>query len=149
MNFKFITNLLIKSLSSFGVALMILPALDDIEFSPLAWKEWLLYGKFSDFPSKASVYDYLLQLDRDEVFDWCKGITNTVKNERIRRLLNGYVVFDVLVKSKEIDLLKVKLWRLFEDLVEEILREIIAHKVECGVAYVDKWPGFQGLYHHQ
>lgn len=124
---------------------MKLPKFDDIEFSPLAWKEWLLHGKESEFPSKRSIYSFLKERNREDAFEWCDGIKNYVRNRRIRRLLNGYAILDLLNERKTVEYLRFKMWRLFEDTIAEILREAIKDKKECIVAYVDKWPGFMGL----
>lgn len=124
---------------------MKLPEFDDIEFSPLAWKEWLVYGDQSEFPSKKRIYSFLRKQNREGVFEWCGGIENHVRNNRIRRLLNGYAILDLLNESQSIDFIKVKMWRMFEDTVGEILREVIKDKEECSVAHVDRWPGFKGL----
>ena len=122
---------------------MKLPKLDAIEFSPLAWKEWFLDKE--RFGSKKSIFKYLEKRNEEGYFENCSGIKNYVKNKRIRRLLNGYALLDLLDWSETITYDRYKMWRLFEDTVAEILREVIREKKECTVAYVDRWTGFRGL----
>ena len=124
---------------------MKLPEFDDFEFSPLAWKEWLHAGDKSEFISKRVIFKYLNIWNKEGYFKDCLGIKNYVRNRRIRRLLNGYAILDLLDWFKTVEWLKFPVWRLFENLVGEILREAARVKNECIVAYVDKWPGFQGL----
>lgn len=124
---------------------MKLPEFDEIEFSPLSWKEWLLHGDRSEFPSKKSIYAFLEQRNREGAFEWCYGIRNFVKNRRIRDLLNGYTILDLLSEKRTVEFLRFDMWELFEDVVAEMLREAIKEKEECTVAYVDRWPGFEGL----
>jgi len=124
---------------------MKLPEYEAFEFSPLAWKEWLHRGDKSDFRSKRDIYAFLKRQNREATFEWCNGIENSVKNRRIRSLLNGYTILDLLNEEKTVEFTKFKMWRLFEDTVVEILREAIKEKEECTVAYVDRWSGFKGL----
>ena len=122
---------------------MKLPEFDDVEFSPLAWKEWLLDK--DKFGSKKSIFKYLNEWNKEGYFEDCSEIKNYVRNKRIRRLLNGYALLDLLDWTTTVEYTRFKMWRLFEDTVAEILREAIKEKKECTIAYVDKWPGFQGL----
>ena len=125
---------------------MKLPRFDDFEFSALAWKEWLL--DIANFGSKRRISEYLIERNREGYFEDCSAIKNYVRNRRIRRLLNGYAILDLLdwkKRSLEFEFARVKMWRLFEDLVGEILRVAIEAKQECTVAHVDRWPGFRGL----
>ncbi len=48
---------------------------------------------------------------------WCKEIIVDVTDERVRRLINGYVLFDLLHWGGRLVLIKLKMWQLFEDLV--------------------------------
>jgi len=109
------------------------------------WKEWLVYGNQSEFPSKKKIYTFLQEQNDEGAFEWCGGIENYVKNDRIKRLLNGYAILDLLNESESVKFVKVKLWRQFEDTVGEVLREVTRDKEECSVAHVDRWPGFKGL----
>jgi hypothetical protein len=68
-----------------------------------------------------------------------------VSNRRIKKLINGYAILDVLDWDNQIQLLRFKMWRLFEDLVQEILREALRDKPECTVVHVDKLKGFRCL----
>jgi len=119
---------------------MELPKLREIEFSPLLWKECIT--KESGWKTIEELYSYFC--DQAEKFDWCKGIRVDVSNRRIKKLINGYVIFDILDWDREI-LLRYKMWQLFEDLVGEILRESLGAKDECTVVNVDRLPGFRGL----
>lgn len=77
--------------------------------------------------------------------EWCKEIKVDVTNRRIKKLVNGYTIFDILEWDNRIVLSKFKMWQLFEDLVGEILRETLKPKDDCTVVHVDKLPGFRGL----
>jgi len=125
--------------------LMKLPDISDVEFTPMAWKEWLLYGPKSDFKSQIDIFKYIEKENDEGKFRDFSVIANYVRNERIRRLLNGYALLDVLDCSQSVQYLRIKMWRLFEDLVGEILRAALRNKNICAVANVDRWPGFQGL----
>lgn len=122
---------------------MILPESNDVEFSPLAWKEWLLDK--DKFGSKRSIFKYLIEWNKEGYFDEYLRIKNHVKNKRIRKLLYGYALLDILDRTKTVEYLRFKMWRLFEDTVAEILREAVKTKKECTVTRVDRWPGFRGL----
>ena len=122
---------------------MKLPEFDDVEFSPLAWKEWFLDKE--RFDSKRSIFKYLEKWNKEGYFEKCSGIKNSVRKKRIRCLLNGYTILDLLDWTGTISYDRYKMWRLFEDTVAEILREVIRQKRECTVAYVDRWTGFRGL----
>jgi len=122
---------------------MKLPEFDDFEFSPLAWKEWLLDK--DKFGSKRSIFKYLNEWNKEGYFEDCSGIKNYVRNRRIRRLLNGYAIIDLLDCFARVEWTRFPVWRLFEDLVGEILKTALREKEECTVAYVDRWPGFRGL----
>lgn len=121
---------------------MKLPKFDDVEFTPLAWKEWFLDR---DLRSKKMIFEYLDECNEENYFEDCLGLKNYVKNTRIRRLLNGYAILDLMDWTGTIRLLRYKMWRLFEDTVAEILREFFREREECSVVYVDKWKGFRGL----
>ena len=124
---------------------MKLPRFDDVEFSPLAWKEWLLYGDKSEFRSKRDIFKYLNKWNEEGYFEGCSGIKNYFRNRQIRRLLNGYAIIDLLDCFSTVEWIRFPVWRLFEDFVGEILKIVLTEKHECTVAYVDRWPGFQGL----
>jgi hypothetical protein len=124
---------------------MELPEIDEIEFSPLAWKEWMLRGDRSLFGSKRKVFEFLTEKKDEGYFENFIGIENSIENDHIRKLLNGYAIHDLLDCTKAIEFERFKMWRLFEDIVAEIFREIVKEKIECSVVYVDKWPGFRGL----
>ena len=119
---------------------MKIPKLHDIEFSPLMWKECL--AKDSAWKTIEEIYHYLSE--QAEKIDWCKGIEVEVSNRRIKKLINGYAIFDILEWAGKIQL-RFKMWQLFEDLVGEILREALKTKDECSVVHVDRLPGFRGL----
>jgi hypothetical protein len=120
---------------------MRIPRIREIAFSPLLWKECIV--KDSPFRTIKDVHSYF----RDELaeVEWCKSINVNVTNRRIRRLINGYAVFDVLEWGGKIEGLRIKMWQLFEDLVGEILREALRTKDTCTVVHVDRHPGFKGL----
>lgn len=124
---------------------MKLPDPEDIEFTSLAWKEWLLDGDKSVFRSKDRIFRFVKKCKKDGYFDRFSGIKNHEKNGQIRRLLNGYALLDLLDCSNAVQYLRFKMWRLFEDLVGEILDVALKHRKECRTVYVDKWPGFRGL----
>jgi hypothetical protein len=125
---------------------MELPRLHELEFSPLAWKEWLLYGKGSQLKSRKDVYESLEKLNREHRFRGWAGLDNRTQNKRIKRLLNGYVIFDLLDSTRTLADKRMKIWRLFEDLVGEVLRNALTTRKECTVVYVgERWPGFKGL----
>lgn len=123
---------------------MRLPRFDNLEFSPMAWKEWLVYGEKGWFGSKQEIYKFLEEENRKGSFSWCGGIKNQARNQQVRKLLNGYAMLDLLDCSgfgNE----KIPMWRLFEDVVGEILRITLKNREECVTVNVDKWPGFRGL----
>jgi len=125
---------------------MELPKLKEIEFSPLAWKEWLRNGDKSELKSKVDVYKRLKELNRERHFEGWLGVSNKIRNGRIRRLLNGYTLFDLLDSCRSLKDMRFPMWRLFEDLVGEVLRCALINKEECSVVYVgERWPGFKGL----
>ena len=124
---------------------MKLPEFDDVEFTPLAWKEWLLYGDKSQFRTKKDIFKYLNKWNKEGYFNDCLEIKVYVRNRRIRKLLNGYALLDLLNWTKTVEFIRFKMWRLFEDLVGEILKAVLKEKQEYTVVYVDRWPGFQGL----
>jgi len=126
-----------------AVSCMKLPEFDDFEFSPMAWKEWLLDKE--KFGSKRRIFRHLKVWNKQGYFEGCSRIKNYVGNKRIRRLLNGYAILDLLDWTKTLEYTRFKMWRLFEDTVAEILKEAIRDKEGCTIAYVDRWPGFQGL----
>lgn len=130
---------------------MKLPRIEDFDFTPLAWKEWLVQGdKSKDFfygvKSKRRIYKLIEQENREGAFEGCDGIKNYVRNRRIRRLLNGYALLDLLDRFQVAVYLRYKMWRLLEDLVGEIGKELIKERNECTVIYVgERFPGFKGL----
>ena len=113
----------------------------EIKFSPLIWKECIV--KNSELKTAEEIYEYFCE--QSDRLAWCKGIIVNVPNKRVRHLINGYVLFDILEWCGRIKLVKFKMWQLFEDLVGEILREILRTKDECSVIHVDRLPGFKGL----
>ena len=123
---------------------MILPRAEEISFSHLAWREWLQEGEKSKFRSMKDIYEFLQQQSHDCAFQKCAAIINNVRNRRVRNLLNGYAILDLLYWCGA-KFSRYQLWRLFEDLVGEILKESIRHIKECVVINVDRWPGFKGL----
>jgi len=124
---------------------MKLPDSEDIEFTSLAWKEWLLNGDKSMFRSKDRIFQFVKKCEKNGYFDRFSGIKNYERNEQIRRLLNGYALLDLLDWSGAVQYLRFKMWRLFEDLVGETLDVALKHRKECRAIYVDRWPGFRGL----
>lgn len=122
---------------------MKLPRFDDFEFSPLAWKEWLLDTE--KFGSKKSIFNEIANWNKKGHFDECSGIKNYIRNRRIRKLLYGYALLDLLDWTGTLQYERIKMWRLFEDTIAEILREAIKTRKECTIAHVDRWPGFKGL----
>jgi len=120
---------------------MKIPRLREIEFSPLLWKECIVAD--SKLKTIEEIYSYFRQ--QAEKLDWLEGIEVDVSNRRIKKLINGYVIFDILEWDKKIIFSKFKMWQLFEDIVEEILREALRTKDECTVVSVDRLPGFKGL----
>ena len=113
---------------------MIIPPIEKIEFSPLLWKEFLIAS--SKWKTIKEFYPFLKE--KAKLQDWCNRIEMDVQNERIAKLINGYITIDLLYDCEEIELSKFKLWQLFEDLVEEIFREALKRKEECTVVKVDK-----------
>jgi hypothetical protein len=117
---------------------MKIPTLKEIEWSPLLWKEFLAAG--SEWNTIAEFYPYFRKHARE--IDDCKGIEMRVPNTRIRRLINGYIMLDLLEWDRKI-MLRFKMWQLFEDLVGEMLREALKDKTECTVVHMDRY--FKGL----
>lgn len=122
---------------------MKVPALKDFEFTPLIWKECMVKGSY--LKTKQEIYDYFKEENASGKFDWCEKITATVSNDRVKKLLIGYALFDIMYWSSSIELSRFKMWQLFEDLVAEIFREMLRNKDQCTVVSVDKLPGFKGL----
>lgn len=120
---------------------MNIPKLQEIEFSPLMWKECIV--KDSAWKTIKDFHSYFHEHVKKQ--DWLKGIEMAVSNRRIKKLINGYLIFDILEWDRKIELLKVKMWQLFEDLVGEILREALRNKDECTVVHVNRLSGFKGL----
>ena len=112
---------------------MKIPRLEQIQFSPLLWKEFLAAD--SAWKTIEEFYPYLHENARK--IDYCKEIKTYVPNTRIRKLMNGYAVLDVLEWDKKIQL-HFKMWQLFEDLVGEIMREVLKNRTECTVVHVDR-----------
>jgi len=117
------------------------PRLREVEFSPLLWKEWI--AKDSQFRTAEEVYSYFREQARE--MDWCREIRMDVSNRRIRKLIYGYAITDILEWDRRIFHLRFKMWQLFEDLVGEVLREALRRKEQCTVVNVDRHPGFKGL----
>jgi len=117
---------------------MKIPKLKEIEFSPLMWKEFLLAS--SEWNTIEEFYPYFREHAKE--IDYCKGIETCVPNTRIRRLINGYIMLDLLEWDNKVQL-RFKMWQLFEDLVGEMLREALKDRVECTVVHVDRY--FKGL----
>lgn len=114
--------------------------LQEIELSPLLWKECIVAD--STWKTVEEIFSYFCE--QAEKLDWCRGIKVGVSNRRMQKLINGYVMFDILEWDRRI-MLKFKMWQLFEDLVAEILRETLRTKEECSVVHVDRLPGFRAL----
>ena len=116
---------------------MKLPKLEDIEFSPLLWKESIIKG--SELHTVRDVYS-LLTKDAENLESLIKAINVDVSNSRIRRLINGYILFDILAWKHSICFSRYKMWAFFEDLVAEARAEIeegegmVAESVEESVA---------------
>ncbi len=122
---------------------MKLPKFEDLEFSPLAWKEWLLDPE--EFGSKWSIYNKIANWNKEGYLESCLEIKNYVRNKRIRKLLYGYALLDLLDWSGMLQYVRIKMWRLFEDTVAEIFQEAIKARREYTITRVDNWPGFRGL----
>jgi hypothetical protein len=112
---------------------MKIPPLSEIEFSPLLWREFLQTN--SEWKSIREFYPYLKEKGKD--IDYCKEVQINASNVRVRRLINGYVMLDLLDWDNKI-YLKYKFWQFFEDLTAEILRELLKSKRHCTVVHVDK-----------
>jgi len=121
---------------------MKIPKPREVEFSPLLWKECLVAG--SKLKTVEDIYSYFREHE-DRLGRWLKGIEIDVSNSRIKKLINAYVIFDILDWDKKIIFSRFKMWQLFEDLVREVLREALRVKKECTVVHVDRLPGFMGL----
>ena len=116
------------------------------EFTQLAWTE--LYTGYNEdsIKSKQELLNYFKEFE--EVQNWLKKIDNSKIStlpKRIQSLLIGYSLLDIGDWSKKLLYLRFKMWRLFEDLVYEIFREMLKEKRECTILRVDKIRGFQGL----
>jgi hypothetical protein len=125
---------------------MKIPRPEDIAFSPLLWKESI--ASDSDWQTVDDYYSSLLkhlEEQRNTNKEWLAGIETNVNNKRIKKLINGYAILDILYWDNQVDLLHYKMWQLFEDLVQEILKEALRDKPECTVVHVDKLKGFKGL----
>lgn len=123
---------------------MRIPKLQEISFSPLMWKECIV--KSSDFKTLNDFYSYFYECVKEQ--NWLKDVKVKiiyVPNKRIKRLVNGYLLFDILKWYGRIKLVKVPMWRLFEDLVGEIFREALRERSECSVVHVDGLGDFKGL----
>lgn len=113
---------------------MDVPKLQEVQFSPLMWKESIIRG--STLRTIDELYSYFREHARE--CGWCKGIRmDEFLNTRIKRLVNGYIIFDFLEWDGKIEL-KYKMWQLFEDFVGEVLREALRDRTECTVVPVDK-----------
>jgi len=112
---------------------MKIPKLEQIEFSPLLWKEFLAAD--SVWKTIEEFYPYLRE--NAAKIDYCKGIEIDVSSTRIKKLINGYVVLDLLEWDRKIQL-RFKMWQLFEDLVGEMMREALKESDECTVVNVDR-----------
>ena len=112
---------------------MRIPRLEEVEFSPLLWKEFLVAD--SAWKTIKEFYQYF----RENVgkIDYCRGMNLNVSNMKIKRLINGYIMFDLLEWDKKIQL-RFKMWRLFEDLIGEMMREALKGRNECTVVHVDR-----------
>jgi len=120
---------------------MKVPKLREIEFSPLLWKECI--AKDSAWRTIEEIYSHFCEQVGEA--DWCREIKVEVSNRRIKKLINGYAIFDILEWDRKISQLRFKMWQLFEDLVGEILREAVRTKEQCTVVHVDRHPGFKSL----
>lgn len=120
---------------------MKLPKLREIEFSPLLWKECIVAN--SEWKATEEVYQHFHE--HAEGLDKYKEIKMHVSNRRIKRLINGYAIFDILEWDNKMILSKFKMWQLFEDLVGEVLKGALKTRDECTVVHVDRLAGFRGL----
>jgi len=129
---------------------VILLVIEDVNFdlTPLAWKEMYTYYDEDSIKSRKELIDYLKE--NDDAREWIDKIhikKDIVKKwgEKIRRLLFGYALLDIGSWMNLILYERNQMWRLFEDLTYEILREVLQKMKNCMIIRVDKWPGFRGL----